>query len=509
MVGPQIAAGGMGSVRVGLKLGALGFQRLVAVKRLHPHLASEPGFVARFNDEVRLVSRLTHPNIVQVFDVIKVDDELALVMEFVDGVTLHELNRDAREAGRSLSVPVAVGIVSQVLHGLHAAHEATDDRGKAFQLVHRDVSPQNIMLGKDGLVKVLDFGVAKADTNSHITTAGQLPGKISYMSPEQVGGRPVDRRTDVFAAGVVLWEALCARRLFGGTAVLDATALVNVVSMRIPPPSEVRPEVSSALDGIVLRALDRDPSRRFGSARDFALALEEAVPSASGTAVAGAVATLSSARARERQQALATFKLQIAQMQEPALALRSRSSALSITLETHRLHTSAASPQASVRVDDAIRPLILPSPEPELVTADVQRTFRAPRGSLPAPGNRAWWLALVGVPLLIAAGVAGRFGSKPQTLAAVPPSASQGMGSSTATSSSAQLPLKVPPPQAAPTAIPIEDLAALTPRISQPHRPAPALPRRVRAPAHAVTSPCSPPTYVDAEGIRHFKAECL
>lgn len=297
LLGPRIASGGMGTVHLGLKHGALGFKRLLAVKRLHGHLAQDPEFVARFKDEIRLVSRLGHPNVIQTFDVLETTEELTLVMEYCDGVTLHQLLKDAAAAGVAAPVPLVVGIMAQALHGLHSAHELTDE-GVPLHLVHRDVSPQNIMIGRDGLVKILDFGVAKAASESHVTRTGQLSGKVAYMSPEQITGQIVDKRSDIFAAGVVLWEALTGERLFRPRGTPESVALRNVLDMRIKPPSEFRSELSTALEQAVMRAVERDPARRFGSARDFALALEEAVPQASLSAISNGVLRLSGSRLR-------------------------------------------------------------------------------------------------------------------------------------------------------------------------------------------------------------------
>lgn len=319
LLGERIAAGGMGTVHLGLKQGALGFRRLLAIKRLHGHLAHEIDFVARFKDEIRLVSRLQHPNIVQTLDVLEESGELALVMEFVEGVTLHTLLKDARSVGVALPVPVAVGIVSQALHGLHCAHELVDDVGRPLHLVHRDVSPQNIIIAKDGLVKVLDFGVAKATSEIHVTRTGQISGKASYMSPEQILGSAVDRRTDVFAAGVVLWEALTGQRLFRPPGAPEDAALRNVLDMRIKAPRELREDLDPAVERATLRALDRDPARRFGSARDFALALEEAVAEASASRVASGVAEISGPRLAQHVHVTAADQLAIAETCVPSL----------------------------------------------------------------------------------------------------------------------------------------------------------------------------------------------
>ncbi len=179
----------MGTVHLGLKRGALGYQRHLAIKRLHSHLAEDPDFVARFTDEIRLISRLSHPNIVETLDVLEEEGELTLVMEFIEGVTLKDLLKKARQRDILLTPQVAAGIGVQVLHGLHAAHELSDDSGNQLHLVHRDVSPQNIMSSKHGVAKVLDFGVAKASSEVHVTRTGQLAGKASYMFLDSSGAR--------------------------------------------------------------------------------------------------------------------------------------------------------------------------------------------------------------------------------------------------------------------------------------------------------------------------------
>jgi len=500
----------MGSVQLALKLGALGFQRLMAVKRLHPHLATDANFVARFKDEIRLLSRLTHPNIAQAFDVLEVAGELTLVMEFVDGVTLNELQRDARDAGQLLALPVAVGLVNQALHGLHAAHEAVCERGQALLPVHRDVSPQNIMIGKDGLVKVVDFGVAKAASAAHVTVPGKLHGKVSYMSPEQVAGRAVDRRTDVFAAGVVLWEALCGRRLFGGPDKQAATTLTEVLSMRIPPPSELRGEVSEALDRIVLRALDRDPARRFGSALDFALALEEAAPSASASAISGAVAMFSSARIREHQQARASFTQQMAQWHDAPSPFGNEPTAL----PSPALEVSAANIELRSPLED-VTPSTSPANalEPELETSDVQRTLGLGRTAAPSAGTRTFQPTLIAVTLLVAGALIALLASQREKPSSNGASFRQSLPSSTVaqhTPDARATAVGTAAPLATPTAIPVVDLATLPPRETQPtRRRAPIRKRSTQGAAHLVTNPCVPPTYVDLDGIRHFKADCL
>jgi serine/threonine-protein kinase len=274
----EIAAGGMATVYLGRLHGAVGFGRTVAIKRLHPHLAKDPEFVSMFLDEAHLAARVQHPNVVPTLDVVTSDGELFLVLEYVRGESFSALVRAARAAGETLPITVVVAVVVGMLNGLHAAHEATDEQGKPLGIVHRDVSPQNVLVGADGIARVLDFGVAKAATRLQTTREGQLKGKVSYMAPEQLNGE-VTRRTDIYAAGVVLWEALTGKRLMKGDT--EAQLLNAVLSMEIPPPSSRNPEVSAELDAVVMKAVAKKPEDRFATAADMAMALEHAVRPAS------------------------------------------------------------------------------------------------------------------------------------------------------------------------------------------------------------------------------------
>jgi serine/threonine-protein kinase len=267
----EIAAGGMATVHYGRLLGPIGFSRTVAVKRLHAQFAKDPDFVAMFLDEARLAARIQHPNVVPTLDVVATDSELFLVMEYVQGETLARLLRSLRDHGERTPPPIAAGIVAQALHGLHAAHEAKDEKGQPLGIVHRDVSPQNVLVGVDGVVRVLDFGVAKAAVRLQTTSQGQLKGKLAYMAPEQIGGH-VDRLTDVYAAGVVLWEALTSQRLY--EADNEAQLMHKVLRGTPEPPSKYVPGLAPAFDEIVLRALSLDRKKRFPTAREMALALE-------------------------------------------------------------------------------------------------------------------------------------------------------------------------------------------------------------------------------------------
>jgi serine/threonine-protein kinase len=253
----------------------------VADKRLHMHLADDAAFVAMLIDEARLAARIRHPNVVTTLDAIQDQGELFLVMDYVPGVSLASLDRLSRAEGAEGSpgvpIPVLLSIACGVLHGLHAAHEAVDEAGHPLSIVHRDVSPQNILVGVDGLARVLDFGIAKAEGRVQSTREGILKGKPSYMAPEVIRGGAVDRRADVFAAGVVVWEGLTGRSLFGGAGSMEGT-LASVLDGVVPPPSSVAPDVPPRLDAIVLRALSRDPTKRFSTALDMARAIEAVAP---------------------------------------------------------------------------------------------------------------------------------------------------------------------------------------------------------------------------------------
>jgi serine/threonine-protein kinase len=279
----QIAAGGMASVYLARLLGPVGFSRTVAIKKLHPQYANDPEFTTMFLDEARLAARIRHPNVIQTIDVVSRDGELFHVMEYVHGQTLAQLVRASfRRAERVPSV-IAANVMMGALHGLHAAHEATDEKGKPLHIVHRDVSPQNIFVGADGVPRVLDFGVAKAIGRLQSTSQGQLKGKLGYMSPEQVRGKEVSPRTDVFAAAVVLWEVLAGRRLF--VADNQPALFLKVLEGRTPDLAEFAPDTSPALIAVVQRGLAKAPRERFATAREMALAVEAAVGLVSAAAI--------------------------------------------------------------------------------------------------------------------------------------------------------------------------------------------------------------------------------
>jgi serine/threonine protein kinase len=269
----EIAAGGMATIHLGRLVGPVGFSRTVAIKTLHPQFAKDPEFVEMFLEEARLASRIQHPNVISTLDVATTEGEVFLVMEYVAGESLAKLVRSALKKGERMPVEVAVSVLSGMLHGLHATHEAKNEQLEPMHIVHRDVSPQNVLVGLDGVARIFDFGVAKAAAmRSQATSDGQMKGKLSYMSPEQLNSREVDRRTDVFAAGVVAWECLTGRRLFSGSD--PGEVLAKVLTLDVTPPIEVLPSIPRALSDAVMRALERSPDQRWQTARDFAIELE-------------------------------------------------------------------------------------------------------------------------------------------------------------------------------------------------------------------------------------------
>lgn len=266
-----IASGGMATVHLGRLIGTAGFLRTVAIKRLHAQFASDPEFTAMFLDEARLASRIQHPNVVSTLDVVMKEHELLLVMEYVRGESLSRLVRRARDRGERLPPRVVVAVVAGALQGLHAAHEAVDERGQPLGLVHRDMTPQNILVGVDGVARVLDFGVAKAAGRVHTTRDGDIKGKVLYMSPEQLAAQPLTRTADIYAAGVVLFEALTGVRMFAGEN--EGAALTRIIKNELTMPSAIAPELEP-FDVIVRRAAASVPEQRYASAQEMARALE-------------------------------------------------------------------------------------------------------------------------------------------------------------------------------------------------------------------------------------------
>ena len=270
----ELASGGMGTVYLARAVGEGGFERLVALKVMHPHLAKDEQFRNMFLDEARLAAGVHHPNVVSTFDVQRDENSIFLVMEYVEGPSLHTLRKDFTAQKKSLPLSAVLRILIDALAGLQAAHELCDEHGNPLGLVHRDVTPQNILVGKDGIARITDFGVARASSRLVTTQTGQIKGKIPYMAPEQLASDDIDARTDVYALGVTLWETLAGQRLF--QAHNHAALITKVAGGATQCPSQINGDVPPAFDHVCMRALSLSPDDRPASAMDFAAELEAA-----------------------------------------------------------------------------------------------------------------------------------------------------------------------------------------------------------------------------------------
>ncbi len=298
----ELASGGMGTAYVARRAGVSGFERLVVLKRMHPHLAKNADLAATMRDEARVAALIRSPHVVPVEDVIEDAGELLLVQPYVESVSLSNLLRAARARGTRLSPPVVSRILCDVLLGLQAAHDATDLRGNRLDVVHRDVSPQNILVSETGHSMLIDFGIAKAARRVTETKSGVLKGKPAYMAPEQLKGQEVDRRTDLFALGAVLYEALVGERLFQGDD--EAELLLTVMLGEVPSLKDRWPEAPEALDALLTRTLERSPDNRPSTADELRQALERVVPPASFDEVGKVVNALCGDQLAARRTAL-------------------------------------------------------------------------------------------------------------------------------------------------------------------------------------------------------------
>lgn len=268
----QLATGGMAEIWLAEQRGPGGFNKRMVIKRILPHLAEEGEMTQMFIDEARIVAHLTHPNIGQVFELGEQDGDYFIAMEYIDGLDLAELRDELKGQGLPVPIPHAARIVCDVLQALEYAHNFKDHDDNRVQLVHRDVSPQNVLISNEGVVKLVDFGVAKTDLNRHKTETGAVKGKFAYMAPEQIEDRDLDHRVDIFATGSVLYELLTGKKPFGD----DLKAISRITSIDATDPRTHREEIPEPLAKIILRALERDREKRFSSAAEMETAIEEA-----------------------------------------------------------------------------------------------------------------------------------------------------------------------------------------------------------------------------------------
>ena len=267
----RLATGGMAEIFLARQMGIAGFEKLLVVKRILPHLAREKAFIQMFLDEARIAARLNHPNIVQIYDLGRVRDQYFIAMEYLEGESLASVMRHLRHRRRRLPPHLAAGIVLQVCEGLHYAHSMVGPDGEPLRVVHRDVNPQNIFVLYSGGVKLIDFGIAKAQNRFSHTSTGYLKGKYGYMSPEQIKNLPLDGRADVYSVGVVLWEMLTGRKLFRQASELEI--LKAITEQNPPAPSLINPDLPKEFDAITLRALHRSRDLRYQTAGELRMEL--------------------------------------------------------------------------------------------------------------------------------------------------------------------------------------------------------------------------------------------
>jgi serine/threonine-protein kinase len=417
-----------------------------------------------FLDEARLAAQIRHANVVSTLDVFDDDGELFIVMDYVHGESVARVREHLVDEGKRMPLPIVGAILSGVLQGLHAAHEATNEKGEPLGIVHRDVSPQNILVGADGVARVVDFGVAKAADRVQTTADGQIKGKVAYMAPEQISGQ-ADRRTDIFAASVVLWEMLAGRRLFVGET--HAQTIANVLSGNPPALRDVLPGVSPAIEELVMCGLDVNPEGRYATARAMDRALHRCIPVGSSSDVAE---WLRGAMGKDLEERAAAMKA----------AIEGGKFASQRLLLANHLDATAAN-------------------LPTVLSGDGLSTKRRARGTLG---------------LLVAVAAAGLFtlrfgglGARATTAAGpeetqanaarVPPVASSVQRQE---STSGSTPALQPSGEDAATSTPSPDSGV----VSIPRPASPSAPQR----ASKQRSKCDPPYYIDSRG-QHFKSECL
>ncbi|MFO1463883.1 MAG: serine/threonine-protein kinase [bacterium] len=267
----KIAQGGMAEIFKGLTYDFSGLKKFIVIKRILPHIAVNKDFIKMLIDEAKIAVKLSHGNIAQTFDLGKVADDYFIVMEYVDGRTISQIYKKSVELKHPIPIPIVAYIVSEICNGLDYMHRRRDETGRSLEIVHRDISPQNVIVTESGNVKIVDFGVAKAAFKLSEMERGVLKGKFAYMSPEQTEGKNIDFSSDIFSTGVVLWESLTGRRLFKKKS--NPETIDAVQNMTVFPPSAYRNEIPSELDEITMRALERDPKSRYPAAADMSLAL--------------------------------------------------------------------------------------------------------------------------------------------------------------------------------------------------------------------------------------------
>ncbi len=549
----EIAAGGMATIHLGRLLGPVGFARTVAVKRLHPQFAKDPEFVSMFLDEARLAARVQHPNVVATIDVVATDGELFLIMDYVRGESLSKILRTIRKQDKRVPPRIAAAIMCGFLHGLHSAHEAKNERGEPLGLVHRDVSPQNVLVGSDGIARVLDFGIAKAQGRIQVTRDGQIKGKLAYMPPEQLSGRDLSRAVDIYASAVVMWETLTAERLFKGET--EGETLAKILREPVLPPSALIPDLPRGFDAPLLRALNRDASKRHATAKELALDLERCCGIASPTEVGEWVEDVVGHILSAREEQIAEIESNSAGMSIPSRLSEESDSEMSLPSSRAILAATGGSPTATLPMGSGppisghqSRRLAPPTPTapmaPQPITPQGGRSFNHDEytGSksrsgltgmltgtmLALPVDRKLpILASIGgiIVLLVVVGVvvAGKFSSDAD--AKVTPVGSGSVASASAAGSTRSPPAlntdrvipDPPPPEETnepdrdPEPVP-KPSATTPPPVAKPTATAKPIATAPKPTATAAPPPkknCDPPYTIDATGRKKYKLECM
>jgi eukaryotic-like serine/threonine-protein kinase len=532
----EIAAGGMATVHIGRLLGPVGFARTVAVKRLHPQFAKDPEFVSMFLDEARLAARVQHPNVVATIDVVATDGELFLIMDYIRGESLSKLIRTVRKQGERVPPRIAASICCGFLHGLHAAHEAKDERGNRIDLVHRDISPQNVLVGADGIARVLDFGIAKAAGRVQVTRDGQIKGKLAYMPPEQLSGRELSRAVDVYASAVVMWETLTGERLFKGET--ESETLAKILRDEVIPPSAIVSNLTKVFDAPLLRALARDPRQRHATARELAFELEKCVGVASASEVGEWVENMVGPILSAREDQIAEIesnssKLRVSPSGRPEPESDSDSDVVGIPSSRAGTLLGVGSPSESERRRVAspmatrlMAPMSLdgpsaaPSGHGREEGTGSKITGSRFTGSLALPVDKRIPILASAIGLLVLLVIMGvvLLGRGPDearpaasaSASASSTSAAPAIASAGAAPPAVMIPEPDPVPLDTPSAAPSASATASAAPTHTAPRPTAATPTPVKPPVVAPPRrDCNPPYTIDANGRKKYKLECM
>ncbi|WP_281327510.1 serine/threonine-protein kinase [Polyangium sp. 6x1] len=482
----EIAAGGMATVHLGRLVGDEGFLRTVAIKRLHPWHARIPDVVAMFTDEARIAARIRHPNVVGTLDVVSQEGEVFLVMEYVHGEPLARLISAASKRKQKIPPRIVAAVLANALRGLHAAHEAKDARGEPLGVVHRDVSPQNVLVGADGVARVLDFGIARAAGRAHVTSDHTIKGKLAYMSPEQLRGEVLDRRADVYAAGVVLWEALTCRRLYAGAS--EDLALVRLLEAEVEAPSKRVADLPACFDEVALRALRRDANARFPTALEMATALEACGPLATPSEIGAWVEDMAGDTLAERARQIQAIESEERRTSQPPLLSRMPAP---IREEVTLLdaQTSANEPPEA---PPAVTTVKTEGPNAAATKASERRATPVLIGLV----------GLVGALVVVLIVILLRGGSESAASAQAAPSIAMSVAAPEPVLTSA-------PSVATPPAPPASSSAPSASPSASPSVTAAPRSTATKAKPAGPSGGCDPPFFIDASGRKKYKRHCL